>query len=256
MFDRRIADGSTARTRTPRSARAMGDRSLRDNASVTELTVLLADDQVATRAGVARALESDGLRVVAQATTVADAVEAALEHRPDVCVIAVQMPGNGIRAAEKIVGELPDTKVVMLTESDRDDDLFAAVRAGAVGYLRKTTSAARLPHAIRGVVHGEAALPRELTARLLREFRDAGRRRRVPLMAGKSVELTAREFEVLQLLRANAATSEIASALHISDVTVRRHVSAILRKLGVPDRRSALELIEHEERRNEDANRG
>lgn len=221
-----------------------------DGEPAVGLTVLLADDQVAMLAGIRRALESSGLSVVAEASTAADAVEAAQLHRPDVCLLAVRLPGNGITAAEQIRDSLPSTKIVMLTASDRDEDLFGALRAGADGYLMMTTSAERLPHAVRGVVDGEAALPRELTARLIREFREHGRRRRLALsISGNGVELTAREFEVLERLRHREPTAEIAAHLRISEVTVRRHISAILHKLGAPDRRSALELLEREERR-------
>ena len=209
-----------------------------------QIAVLIADDQITTRAGARQALESEGAQVL-EASTAADAVEVALTHRPEVCLLATRLPGDGILAAERISGALPDTKIVMLSESEHDD-LFAALRAGAVGYLLRTTSVARLPHAIRGVVDGQAAIPREFTAHLIREFREGGSaRRRVPLSgSGGSVELTARQFQVLQHLRQGERTSEIASRLGISEVTVRRHISEIERKLGVPDRRSALELFQ------------
>jgi len=220
-------------------------RTFHDNVRMADLTVLLADDQIATRAGVRRVLEAHGLRVVAEAGNASDAVQAAVAQRPDVCVLAVHMPGSGITAAEQIGQRLPDTKIVMLTASDSDEDLFGALRAGAMGYLLKSTSVERLPHAILGVVHGEAALPRELTAHVLREFRTAGQPRRIPLQgADGPVELTAREFDVLQLFRRHKSTSEIAAALQISEVTVRRHISAILHKLGVRDRNSALKLLD------------
>lgn len=150
-------------------------------------------------------------------------------------------------AAERISGALPDTKIVMLSESEHDDP-FDALRAGAVGYLLRTISVARVPHAIRGVVDGQAALPRAFTADLIREFREGGGgRRRVALSgSGGSVELTAREFQVLQHLKQGERTSEIAGRLGISEVTVRRHISGIERKLGVPDRRSALERFQTE----------
>lgn len=214
-----------------------------------ELTVVLADDEVATRVGVRRALEAAGLRVVAEASTAPEAVEAAVAHRSDVCLLAVGIPGNGILAAEQIRKALPDIKIVMLTSSDRDEDLFAALRAGADGYLLKSTSGARLPLAIRGVVAGEAALPRELTARLIQEFRDRGRQHGVAISVhGRDVELTPREYEVLEFLRQGHTTSQIAHRLHISDVTVRRHISATLQKLGARDRRNAVELLTRAER--------
>ncbi len=137
-------------------------------------TVLLADNQPATRAGVRRALEAEGLRVVAEAANAVEAVTAASEYRPDVCLLSVRMPGNGIVAAEQIGAALPATKIIMLTESERDEDLLGALRAGAVGYLLKTTSAQRLPYAIRGVMNGEAALPRGLMPRVLRSSVRAG----------------------------------------------------------------------------------
>lgn len=206
--------------------------------------VVLADDEIPTRAGVRRALEADGFRVVAETSTASDAVESALLHRPDVCLLAVDIEGNGIVAAEQIRKALPETKIVMLTASDRDEDLFAALRAGAHGYLLKSTSPERLPHAVQGVLDGEAALPRRLTARLIREYCDRGRRHSLPsLVSGENVELTTREFEVLGRLRKGASTAAIAGQLRITEVTVRRHISAIVRKLGAPDRRTALELL-------------
>lgn len=215
-----------------------------DIESNRELTVVLADDEVATRVGVRRALETAGLRVVAEASSARDAVEAAVANLCDVCLLAIRIPGNGILAAEQIRQAVPGVKIVMLTSSDRDEDLFAALRAGADGYLLKSTSGARLPHAIRGVVAGEAALPRELTARLIQEFRDRGRQHGVAIsVRGRDVELTPREYEVLEFLRQGQTTSQIANRLRISDVTVRRHISATLQKLGVRDRRSAVELI-------------
>ena len=217
----------------------------RDSSRSEGPAVVLADDEIPTRAGVRRSLESSGFRIVAESSSASGAVESAIAHRPDVCLLAVGMEGNGITAAEQIRNALPETKIVMLTASDRDEDLFAALRAGAEGYLLKSTSPERLPHAVQGVLDGEAALPRELTARLIREYRDRGRRRRLPfLVAGENVEFTTREFEVLERLRKGDRTAAIAGQLRISEVTVRRHVSAILRKLGAPDRRSALELLE------------
>jgi DNA-binding NarL/FixJ family response regulator len=182
---------------------------------------------------------------VAEASTAAEAVEAALTHRPEVCILAVRIPGSGIDAARRVREALPQTKIVMLADVERDDDLISALRAGADGYLLVETSSARLPHAIRAVVDGEAVLSRRLTAHLIREFRDHGRPRRLTVsVADHGVEVTSREFEVLESLRSGESTAEIANRLGISAVTVRRHISAILRKLGMPDRRAAIELFE------------
>jgi len=209
-----------------------------------EITVVLGDHEVATRAGVRDVLESGGIRVVAETDSAEDAVAAALKHKPDVCLLAVHLHGSGVVAAQTISEAVPDTKIVMLTGSDRDEDLFAAVRAGADGYLLKSTSARRLPEAVRGVVAGEAAMPRRLVARLIQDYRARGRRRVLHVAgSGPPIELTAREFEVITRLRDGQSTAEIARDLRISEVTVRRHVSSIEHKLGAPNRRAALAII-------------
>jgi len=203
--------------------------------------VLIADDHPPTRAGVRSALEAGGqFSVVAEAPSAPAAVASALELHPEVALLDIHMPGHGITAAREITAALPDTAVVMLTVSRDDTDLFAALRAGARGYLLKDIDPARLPLALEGVLAGEAALPRGLVARLIEEFRtrdDAARRREGPL-----AHLTDREWEVLHLMREGKSTSEMAAELYVSAVTVRSHVSAILRKLQVTSREDAVRL--------------
>jgi DNA-binding NarL/FixJ family response regulator len=206
--------------------------------------ILIADDHPPTRAGVKAALEKDGFVVCAQAADAQAAIEAARAERPDVCLLDIHMPGDGIHAAETISRELPDAAVVMLTVSRSDGDLFNALRAGASGYLLKDIDPARLSLALRGVLEGEAALPRRLVALLIEEFRERKRRRRIPLVGRRGVELTDREWEVLELMKQGLGTEEIAARLFISPVTVRTHVSAILKKLHVPTREAALELLD------------
>ena len=208
-----------------------------------QVRVLIADDHPPTRAGVRIALEAGGFFVCAEAADAPGAVAAARRERPDVCLLDINMPGNGIQAAEDISHELPETAVVMLTVSRTDADLFDALRAGASGYLLKDIDPARLPIALHGVLEGEAALPRHLVALLIEEFRERQRRRRIPLRGRRGIELTDREWEVLELMRQGAATDEIAARLFISPVTVRTHVSAILRKLRVPTREASVELL-------------
>lgn len=207
-------------------------------------TVIIADDHPPTRAGVRSALEGDGFEVVAECSTGAAAIEAAHAHRPDVCLLDIHMSDNGIAAAAQITASLPETAVVMLTVSRNDADLFDAVRAGASGYLVKDMDPGRLPHALRGVLAGEAALPRALVARLMDEFRDRAHRRSLPTLSERGIQLTKREWEVLELLREGLGTADIAGRLFISSGTVRTHVAAILTKLRSPDRQAALRLFD------------
>jgi DNA-binding NarL/FixJ family response regulator len=213
------------------------------------LTVLIADDHAPTRAGVRSALGDGGFTVVAEANRADAAVEGALRERPDVCVLDINMPGGGIAAAARVTEQLPDTAVVMLTVSREDEDLFASLRAGALGYLLKDMDPGRLAAALRGVLSGEAALPRALVARVIGEFRAAERRPSLPLVRRRGAKLTAREWEVLELLREHLTTAQIAHRLGLSDVTVRRHVSSILAKLRVPDRRAMARLFEQDAER-------
>ena len=208
-------------------------------------TVVLADDHPPVRAGVRVALERDGFVICAEAADGPGAVEAALRHHPDIVLMDINMPGNGIEATREIARRLPGTAIVMLTVSRADADLFDALCAGASGYLLKDMNPARLPHALRGVLEGEAALPRHLVPLVIEEFRERRRHKRLWLARSRGVELTEREWEVLELLRQGLSTTEIGIRLFIAPVTVRTHVAAILKKLHVPDRKSAIELLEH-----------
>lgn len=206
------------------------------------LRIVLADDHETARLGVRLALQDGGFHVVAEAVDARGAVEAALEHRPDLCVLDVYMPGGGIAAAAELAEALPEMPIVMLTVSNTNEDLFEALRAGACGYLLKDTDPQRLPFALRAVLDGEAPLPRVLTAKLISEFRRRGSERRMPSAEGGLVTLSERESEVLDLLRTELSTKQIAHRLGISPVTVRRHISELLRKLQVTDRDAALQL--------------
>jgi DNA-binding NarL/FixJ family response regulator len=207
------------------------------------IRVVIADDHPPTRAGIARALEGDNFVICAEAPDAATAIAAALQHRPDVCLLDIHMPGNGVDAAGEITSRLPETSVIMLTVSRNDSDLFDALRAGASGYLLKDMNPSRLADAIRGVLNGEAAMPRTLVAHLIEEFRERGRRKRLFLRRRQPVDLTSREWEVLELMRQGLSTSEIAARLFITNATVRTHIAAVLRKLHASDRKEALALL-------------
>jgi two-component system, NarL family, nitrate/nitrite response regulator NarL len=205
--------------------------------------VLIADDQVTTRADVRLALEEEGFVVSAEEDTGPGAVAAALRDPPDVCLLEVKVPGGGIKAAAAIRARLAGTEVVMLSASRNDDDVFAALQAGASGYLLKGMDPAKIGRALAGVLRGEAALPRELTARLIREFRARARSGAGGLARRGKNDLTQREWDVLDCLCEGLSTRRIAQRLFISQTTVRRHVGSILGKLEVPSREAAVELV-------------
>jgi DNA-binding NarL/FixJ family response regulator len=201
--------------------------------------VVIADDHAPTREDIRMALERDPrFDVVADAPDAFAAIEVVVRERPDVCLLDVHMPGGGVAATWEISARLPQTKIVMLTVSRDERDLLAALRAGAAGYLLKDMDPRRLPHALDDVVRGVAAMPRPLVAGLIREFRDRGPRRRATVSEGSESQLTSREWQVLDLVRQDLPTSEIARRLVLSPVTVRTHVNSIVRKLGVPDRQA------------------
>lgn len=208
------------------------------------LKVLVADDHAWVRAQLRSALTSGGCEVCGEAATAPDAVSMAEETEPDVVLLDIHMPGNGITAAREITHRLPQTAVVMLTASSSDEDLFEALRAGASGYLTKDSDPSTLPRMLRGVLAGEAALPPKLVARVLEEFATTPRRQ--PRRSKAAQRLSARELEVMELLASGLSTEEVAQRLFLSPTTVRVHVSAVLRKLRVPDRQSAFRLLRHE----------
>jgi DNA-binding NarL/FixJ family response regulator len=208
------------------------------------ISVLLADDHARTRAMVRAALEQSGdFRVCAEAADADSAVLAATREQPDVCLLDINMPGSGIAATAAITAALPGTAVVMLTVSRQDEDLFDALRAGASGYLLKGLDEDTIGDSLHRVLNGEATLPGTLVARLIEEFRDR-EHHRVALADGPAARLTGREWDVLELMRKGATTNEIAERLFVSPTTVRTHVSAILKKLGVPTREAAIKLLD------------
>jgi DNA-binding NarL/FixJ family response regulator len=215
------------------------------NAGAKRLRVLIADDHRPTRDDLRRVLaDSKSFRVCAVVANAAQAVRAAVLNDPDVCLLDVRMPGSGIAAAWEISARLPEVKIVMLTVSDDDTDLFSALRAGAHGYLLKTMNFSRLPDALASVCSGEAAMQRTLVARVLERFR--GQEPRWRHTVGREPaggRLTSREWEVLELLARERSTAEIAQRLVISASAVRVHISSIVRKLRAADRAAVIELF-------------
>jgi DNA-binding NarL/FixJ family response regulator len=207
------------------------------------ITVVVADDHAPTRAGVRVSLDVEGFEVVGEASSARTAVALAEQTSPDVCLLDVHMPGGGVAAARQILALLPSCTIVMLTYSRDDEDLFESLRAGARGYLLKDMDPGRLGAALRGVLSGEAALPRALVSRVIEELQGRGRRR-VFNTGGRPAELTSREWEIMELLRQGLSTDDVARRLFVAPGTVRVHVSSVLKKLQVPDRDSALSRLE------------
>ena len=210
-------------------------------AEVKPLRVLIADDHAPTRDDVRQALGDGGMDVCAEAADAAHAVQQALETRPDICLLDIRMPGGGVAAAWEIAARLPTTKIVMLTVSDDDASLFAALRAGAVGYLVKDIDLRILPRALRDAAEGKAAIPRGLVTRMVKQFHGTDPRFRTTAMAGElGPRLTSREWDVLVGLADGLSTREIARRLQLRPSGIRAHISAIVQKLGVADREEAV----------------
>ncbi len=225
-----------------KSEAGVGDDRRSDPAVSAPPTVIICDEHPVFRASLRNLLDRTGFVVRDDASCADEAVAAAACGRPDLCVIDIECEG-GARAVSDIRGVSPHTAVVVLTASRERDDFFAAVRAGAIGYLPKRIDGASLPDALQGVLAGNAAIPPTLVASLVREFRSRGRQRAVVDHNGRA-ELTPREWEVAHMLAERLTTKEIAERLGVSPVTVRRHVSSILAKLEVPDREAAAVILE------------
>lgn len=204
--------------------------------------VLLAEPDAPTREGIKYALESAGLEICGEPLDARSATELAVREQPDVCLIDESLRGGALVAVDAIFRRLPDTRLVLLTEAEEPKSLLASIRAGAVGYVRKDLDPERLPATIHGVIAGEAALSRRLTYRVIETLRTRERGRAAPTTPG-GPSMTDRELEVLELMAEGLRTSEIAVALSISEVTVRRHVSSAVGKLGVADRKAAIEVL-------------
>ncbi|WCN83644.1 response regulator [Micromonospora sp. LH3U1] len=209
--------------------------------------VLLADDQHLVRTGFRVILEvEDDIEVVGEAADGERAVAMTRATRPDVVLMDVEMPGmDGLEATRRITADGPGTPAVLiLTTFDRDDYLFAALRAGASGFLLKNGTPEELIEAIRVLARGDGLLAPEITRRVISTFArpgdPAGTAHRGPDADAALAELTPREREVLVLLATGSSNSEIAATIHLGEATVKTHVSRVLAKLGLRDRVQAV----------------
>ncbi len=200
------------------------------------IKVLIADDHTLFRQGLQRILaDYDDLTVVGEAADGEQAVEVARQLEPDVALMDVTMPGiGGVEAARRLRQAQPDLQIIMLTVSDKDQDLFASIRAGAHGYLLKNAQRAELVDAIRRVCAGEAIIAPAMAVRLLEEFGSPAHK-----PAPERDALTERETEVLRLVAQGLRNKQIAAELNLSEHTVKTHLRHILDKLHLRGRAQA-----------------
>jgi DNA-binding NarL/FixJ family response regulator len=209
--------------------------------------VLVAERDQPTRAGLRLVLAREGFEIAGEAIDAREAVDMALAERPDVVLLAAELPGGGIDAARRIAAEVARARLVVLTSRPSGEELVEAVMAGAVGYLGRDVRVERLPAILRGVLAGEVALPRRHSRHLVEALRrqDA---RRSQLAVQTDAVLSDREWEVLQLVAEGLPTGEMSRRLGITEVTTRRHISSVMAKLGVSDRAGAAELLRRSSR--------
>jgi DNA-binding NarL/FixJ family response regulator len=204
------------------------------------IRVVIADDQALVRGGFRMIVESrDDLDVVGEAADGAEAVSLTASLNPDVVLMDVRMPGmDGLEATRRIVTSGSPARVLVLTTYDVDDSVYAALRAGASGFLLKDVRPPELVEAVRVIARGDALLAPSVTRRLLDRFVDA-----LPAPSPRALDaLTSREVEVLRLVSLALSNAEIAEHLVLTEATVKTHVSAVLRKLGLRDRVQAVVL--------------
>jgi len=205
------------------------------------IRVLIADDQALFRRGLYVVLGTeDGIEVVGEAENGEEAVGKAEDLAPDVVLMDVRMPKvNGIEAARAIRAMAPSTRILMLTVSDEEEDLYEAIKAGANGYLLKEISVEEVAEAIRAVVQGQSLISPSMASKLLSEFNSLVRRaEEKPQFPAPA--LTSRELEVLKLVAKGMSNREIADELFISENTVKNHVRNILEKLHLHSRMQAV----------------
>jgi len=206
-----------------------------------DIRVMICDDHALFRRGLIMVLEAeDDIAVVAEAEDGEDAVEKAVEFVPDVVLMDVRMPGvDGIEATRRIAEKVPTAKILMLTVSDEEEDLYEAIKAGATGYLLKEVSIEEVAPAARAVVAGQSLISPSMASKLLGEFSNLAKRAE-ERSSVPAPRLTDRELEVLRLVAQGKSNREIAGDLYISENTVKNHVRNILEKLHLHTRMEAV----------------
>ena len=195
-----------------------------------------------TRAGLRLALRLPEFELVAEAVDREGLLRAAITDQADVWLIAMDLPGGALDVVRALAGEVPPTRAIVLSRAPCDEEFLEAMRAGAIGYLGQEIAAERLAAVIRAAAAGEAVIPRCFAATLLEEIHGRDRLRSAVARHASSA-ITEREWEVLRLLAEDLSTAQLSHRIGISEVTVRRHVSSAVAKLGVPDRAAAVSLL-------------
>ncbi len=206
------------------------------------IRLLLVDDQALFREGLRILLEQrDHLVIVGEAGDGEQALDAARFHRPDIILMDLRMPRvNGVEATRRIMAEMPDTRIIVLTTFEDDEEVYAALSAGAVGYLLKASPSDRVVEAIELTARGQSFIEPSVTAKLLQHFsRLAGQETRRAAPQPLTEPLSSRELDVLKHLATGHSNKEIAAQLGIAEGTVKNHMSNVLGKLGVLDRTQA-----------------
>jgi DNA-binding NarL/FixJ family response regulator len=211
---------------------------------MTRARILLVDDHELFREGVAKVINSQpDMKVIGQADDGLEALTMAHELHPDLILMDINMPlSDGLEATKLIHSSLPEASIIMLTAYEEEEKLFDAIKAGAKGYVLKSSSAAGLVRGIRGALEGEASVPRKLAGQLLAEFAKLSKRPDHPVSEDTVPIITQREREVLNIMASGASNQEIAETLSISLQTVKSHVSNILTKLQAKSRLQAAEF--------------
>ena len=210
--------------------------------SYSRMKLLIVDDQILFRQNLVSALgHQPDMIVLGEACTTREALEMVGKLKPEVVLMNIHLPdGTGLDAARVLLAKRPEIKIVFLSAQDDDDQFFTAIRMGAKGYLLKSVPIPKLVMALRGLDRGEAAISREMAARLMSEMsRNGGDSSGAGEPFGM---LTSREMQVLREMASNGTNREIADRLFISENTVRNHVHNILEKLGLKGRREVVNL--------------
>ena len=210
----------------------------------SEIRLLIVDDHILLREGLVSLFTTQpGFEVVGEAGTVAEAISLSRDLNPNLILMDYGLPdGTGLEATQAILAEDPDTNIIFLTVHEAEDDLFAAIRSGAKGYLLKNIPVAKMIDAIKGMMRGEAPISREMTSQILAEF--ARNRRPEAEMVQTDQIFTPRELDVLAQVVTGASNKEIADELFVSVNTVKNHIHNMLCKLDLKNRRELAKYAE------------